>query len=221
MLLDFNRSGRDLAEAIEQNGAMPLPPYIARRRPADATDRETYQTRYAGEEASSVAAPTAGLHFTDRLMSRLAEAGIGRAAVRLHIGLGTFKPLEKKHIAENRLHEEWRRLAPETAEKLNIVRARGHRIVPVGTTAMRTLESCADEAGRIHPAAGPTDIFLKPGDHIRATDALVTNFHLPGSSLFMLVCALMGTDIMQAAYAHAIREKYRFYSYGDACLLLP
>lgn len=219
--LEFDREGAALDAALDAYGAMPLPPYIARRRAADAKDRESYQTCYAGEDAGSVAAPTAGLHFTPRLLEDVATAGILCENVRLHVGLGTFKPLEERHLAENRLHEEWRRVTPEAAEKLNAVRARGHRIVPVGTTAMRTLESCADEAGHIHPATGPTDIFLKPGDRVRATDALMTNFHLPGSSLFMLVCTLMGTDVMQAAYAYAIRNRYRFYSYGDACLLLP
>jgi S-adenosylmethionine:tRNA ribosyltransferase-isomerase len=219
--LEFDREGDSLIAALEVHGAMPLPPYIARRRPADASDRETYQTKFAGEEAASVAAPTAGLHFTPRLLAEIEAAGILREMVRLHVGLGTFKPLEDKHIQENRLHEEWRRLTPEVAARLNAARHTGRRIVPVGTTAMRTLESCADEAGVLHAATGPTDIFLKPGDAIRATDALVTNFHLPASSLFMLVCTLMGTDVMQAAYAHAIREGYRFYSYGDACLLLP
>jgi len=219
--LRFSLSGEALTAALDAHGAMPLPPYIARRRPADARDRETYQTKFAGEDAASVAAPTAGLHFTPRLLEEVEAAGLGRETVRLHVGLGTFKPLEDRHIQENRLHEEWRRLTPETAVRLNAARAQGHRIVPVGTTAMRTLESCVDTDGMLHPATGPTDIFLKPGDAVRATDALMTNFHLPGSSLFMLVCALMGTDIMQAAYAHAIAEKYRFYSYGDACLLLP
>lgn len=221
LLIEFDRDGAALTSALEAYGAMPLPPYIARRRPADAIDRQTYQTRFAAEEAASVAAPTAGLHFTPRLLAELDAAGIQRETVRLHVGLGTFKPLEDRHLAENRLHQEWRRVTPEAAERLNAARAAGARIVPVGTTAMRTLESCAGEDGLIQAATGPTDIFLKPGDIIRATDALVTNFHLPGSSLFMLVCALMGTDIMKAAYAHAIAEKYRFYSYGDACLLLP
>jgi S-adenosylmethionine:tRNA ribosyltransferase-isomerase len=219
--LTFDREGTALEAALEAHGAMPLPPYIARRRPADASDRETYQTKFAGEEAASVAAPTAGLHFTPRLLEEIEIAGIAREHVRLHVGLGTFKPLEERHLLENRLHEEWRRLTPDVAVRLNAARATGGRIVPVGTTAMRTLESCADEEGRLHAATGPTDIFLKPGDRIRATDALVTNFHLPESSLFMLVCALMGTDVMQAAYAHAIGSGYRFYSYGDACLLLP
>lgn len=221
ILLEFNCGGEALVAALNAHGAMPLPPYIARRRPADAADRETYQTRFAGEEAASVAAPTAGLHFTPRLLGEIEDAGLKRETVRLHVGLGTFKPLEDRHISENRLHEEWRRLTPDVAARLNAARAGGARIVPVGTTAMRTLESCVDDAGVLHPATGPTDIFLKPGDRVRASDALMTNFHLPGSSLFMLVCTLMGTDVMQAAYAHAIAERYRFYSYGDACLLLP
>ncbi|MCI4643436.1 MAG: tRNA preQ1(34) S-adenosylmethionine ribosyltransferase-isomerase QueA [Hyphomonadaceae bacterium] len=219
--LAFETSGRALTDWLDEAGAMPLPPYIARRRAADALDRETYQTRFAGEEARSVAAPTAGLHFTERLLSELDAAGLVRETVRLHVGLGTFAPLSESAIAENRLHEEWRRLTPEVARRLNAARGAGHRAVPVGTTAMRTLESCADAQGMLHPATGPTDIFLKPGDTVRATDALVTNFHLPRSSLFMLVCALMGTDLMQAAYAHAIANEYRFYSYGDACLLMP
>lgn len=219
--LAFETSGRSLADWLEEAGAMPLPPYIARRRPADAKDRETYQTRFAGEEARSVAAPTAGLHFTESLLADIAAAGLQRETVRLHVGLGTFAPLSDSALQENRLHEEWRRLSPEVADRLNQARVGGHRIVPVGTTAMRTLESCVDASGILHPATGPTDIFLKPGDAVRATDALITNFHLPRSSLFMLVCALMGTELMQAAYAHAITQKYRFYSYGDACLLLP
>ena len=219
--LVFSVAGAVLEEMLNRHGAMPLPPYIARRRAADANDRTLYQTVFAGDDAASVAAPTAGLHFTRRLLDEIDAAGVFRTHVRLHVGLGTFKPLESHQLEQNRLHAEWRRVTPETATQINAVRAGGRRIVPVGTTAMRTLESCVDEEGRIHPATGPTDIFLKPGDVVRATDALVTNFHLPGSSLFMLVCALMGTDIMQAAYAKAIEEKYRFYSYGDACLLLP
>lgn len=219
--VQFNVSGDGLEAALDAHGAMPLPPYIARRRAADATDRDTYQTKFAGEEAASVAAPTAGLHFTPRLLSEVDAAGLQREMVRLHVGLGTFKPLEARHLEENRLHEEWRRLSSETAAVLNTAREKGKKVVPVGTTAMRTLESCVGAQGVLHAETGPTDIFLKPGDAVRATDALMTNFHLPASSLFMLVCALMGTDVMQAAYAHAIREKYRFYSYGDACLLLP
>lgn len=220
IVLTFNRSGEELDAALDAFGAMPLPPYIARRRAADAMDRETYQTSFAGDEARSVAAPTAGLHFTRRLRDEIEAAGIGSEWVRLHVGLGTFAPLQESQMASGRLHEEWRRVSPEVAQRLNAVRARGNRLVPVGTTALRTLESSV-EAGKIVPTLGSTDIFLKPGDMLQATDALVTNFHLSQSSLFMLVCALMGTEVMQAAYRHAIKERYRFYSYGDACLLLP
>lgn len=221
LLLRFSQSGADLDAAIDAAGAMPLPPYIARRRPADAKDRETYQTEFAGEDAQSVAAPTAGLHFTPRLLGELDAADLRREQVRLHVGLGTFAPLKDEQIASGKLHEEWRHVAPDVAERLNMARAAGAKCVAVGTTALRTLESCAKPDGMIEPASGPTDIFLQPGYAFRATDALMTNFHLPRSSLFMLVCALMGTDIMQAAYAHAIAQEYRFYSYGDACLLLP
>lgn len=218
--LSFGLSGEALDAALDAFGAMPLPPYIARRRAADGKDRETYQTSFAGDEAESVAAPTAGLHFTPRLRDEIATAGIASETVRLHVGLGTFAPLKASQLESGRLHEEWRRVSPEVAARLNAVRDAGKRIVPVGTTALRTLESSVD-GGRLVATMGPTDIFLKPGDRLQATDALVTNFHLPESSLFMLVCALMGTDVMQAAYAHAIAEEYRFYSYGDACLLLP
>ncbi|WP_300379508.1 tRNA preQ1(34) S-adenosylmethionine ribosyltransferase-isomerase QueA [Henriciella sp.] len=219
--LVFNLSGPALDEALDAHGAMPLPPYIARRRAADAQDRQTYQTSFAGNEAQSVAAPTAGLHFTPRLRGEVQAAGIGSEIVRLHVGLGTFAPLKESQLASGRLHEEWRHVSPEVAERLNAVRTAGKRVVPVGTTALRTLESSLAPDGRLTATMGPTDIFLKPGDRLHVTDALVTNFHLPESSLFMLVCALMGTDVMQAAYAHAVKEKYRFYSYGDACLLLP
>lgn len=217
----FHVGDRDLFDWLDAHGAMPLPPYIARRRAADSADRHTYQTRFASDEARSVAAPTAGLHFSERLLAEIDEAGLRRETVRLHVGLGTFAPLDDKALQDNRLHEEWRRLTPDVSTRLNQARASGCRCVAIGTTAMRTLESCAAPDGTLHPATGPTDIFIKPGDPIRATDAMVTNFHLPRSSLFMLVCALMGTDIMQAAYAHAIASDYRFYSYGDACLLLP
>ncbi|MEL6858884.1 MAG: tRNA preQ1(34) S-adenosylmethionine ribosyltransferase-isomerase QueA [Pseudomonadota bacterium] len=221
LVLGFSRSGAELDAAIETVGAMPLPPYIARRRAADQSDRETYQTSFASKDAKSVAAPTAGLHFTPRLLSELEQAGIERTKVCLHVGLGTFAPLKDEQIEQGRLHEEWRQVSPSVADRLNAVRQSGHRCVAVGTTSLRTLESSADEQRQIHPTSGPTDIFIKPGYSFRATDALVTNFHLPASSLFMLVCAFMGTDLMQAAYAHAIAQNYRFYSYGDACLLLP
>lgn len=221
LVLSFSHAGEALRELIERIGAMPLPPYIARRRPADASDRETYQTSFAGEDAKSVAAPTAGLHFTPRLLDEIDRAGILRAQVRLHVGLGTFAPLKDEQIEAGKLHEEWRQVTPNVAEQLNQLRAGGRRSIAVGTTSLRTLESAASEDQIIHPVTGPTDIFLKPGYKFRAIDGLVTNFHLPESSLFMLVCAVMGTEIMQAAYAHAIAEGYRFYSYGDACLLLP
>lgn len=219
--LSFNQKGTAFDAALERYGAMPLPPYIARKRPADEKDKLDYQTRFAGEEARSVAAPTAGLHFGSELMARFDAAGIGRETARLHVGMGTFAPLSEAHWEAGRLHEEWRRLDAETAARLNAARARGERVVPVGTTAMRTLESAVEAGGVLRAVSGRTDIFIRPGDPVRATDALITNFHLPRSSLFMLVCALMGTDIMQAAYAHAIDKSYRFYSYGDACLLLP
>lgn len=217
----FSVGGSELEVALDAHGAMPLPPYIARRRPADAQDRADYQTEFAGEEAESVAAPTAGLHFTGDLLQRLERADICRETVRLHVGLGTFAPLKDEQVQENRLHEEWRRVDDQTAARLNAVRAAEGRVIPVGTTALRTLESSLDATGAFIPTMGPTDIFIKPGDKVRSADALMTNFHLPRSSLFMLVCALMGTDVMQAAYAHAVETGYRFYSYGDACLLLP
>lgn len=220
-ILSFSETGSALDEKLDEVGAMPLPPYIARRRAADRQDRTDYQTRFASNDAGSVAAPTAGLHFTDRLLENLKASRTDREFVRLHVGLGTFMPLTDKHMEEGRLHEEWRSISPEVAGKLNAAREAGKKILPVGTTAMRTLESAATGQGIVQAVSGPTDIFIRPGDPIHATDALMTNFHLPGSSLFMLVSALMGTDIMQAAYAHAIAEKYRFYSYGDACLLLP
>ena len=221
LVLRFSLAGADLDEAIEDAGNMPLPPYIARRRPADSSDRQTYQTSFAGDDAQSVAAPTAGLHFTPRLLNEVDAAGLMRAQVRLHVGLGTFAPLKDEQIESGILHDEWRQITPKVAEQLNEIRGRGGRCVAVGTTSLRTLESSATEDQKILAESGTTNIFIQPGYKFRATDALVTNFHLPGSSLFMLVCALMGTDIMQAAYAHAIAEDYRFYSYGDACLLLP
>ena len=218
--LAFSLSGDALDAALEAHGAMPLPPYIARRRPADARDRTDYQTVFASQEAGSVAAPTAGLHFTPELLGAIDGSGARRHQVTLHVGLGTFAPVKDDQLERHTLHEEWRHLSEQTAAELNAARAGGGRIIPVGTTALRTLESCCDTLGIFSAATGPTDIFLKPGDAIHSTDVLMTNFHLPKSTLFMLVCALMGTEIMQAAYAHAVREDYRFYSYGDACLLI-
>lgn len=219
--LEFNCAGEALMSALLAHGDMPLPPYIARRRKADGLDKTHYQTRFAGDEAASVAAPTAGLHFDQGLLEELEAAKVLREMVRLHVGLGTFAPLTEAHWRSRRLHAEWRQIGADAADRMNAARAAGGKLIPVGTTAMRTLESAVSGAGQLQSVSGPTDIFIRPGDPVRATDGLITNFHLPGSSLFMLVSALMGTDIMQAAYAHAIAQEYRFYSYGDACLLLP
>jgi S-adenosylmethionine:tRNA ribosyltransferase-isomerase len=205
---------------LERAGRMPLPPYIASKRAVDARDREDYQTLFAREDGA-VAAPTAALHFTPRLMEAIAAAGIHAETLTLHVGAGTFLPVKAEDTDDHRMHAEWARIDAETAARLNAVRAAGGRIVAVGTTSLRTLESAADEAGLIHPFAAETRIFITPGYRFRAVDGLVTNFHLPRSTLFMLVSGLMGRDVMQAAYAHAIAGGYRFYSYGDASLLLP
>jgi S-adenosylmethionine:tRNA ribosyltransferase-isomerase len=205
---------------LERAGRMPLPPSIAGRRPADARDRDDYQTMFAREDGA-VAAPTAALHFTPALIAALAEAGIGHETLTLHVGAGTFLPVRAEDTQDHVMHAEWGRIAPGTAERLNAARARGGRIVAVGTTSLRLLESAADEQGKLHPFEGDTAIFITPGYRFRAIDGLITNFHLPRSTLFMLVSALMGVETMRAAYAHAIAERYRFYSYGDASLLLP
>ena len=205
---------------LERAGRMPLPPYIAGRRPADARDREDYQTMFAREEGA-VAAPSAALHFTPALMAALAEAGIGHETLTLHVGAGTFLPVKAEDTEGHVMHAEWGRIAPSTAARLNAARAAGGRIVAVGTTSLRLLESAADRAGRVQPFEGDTAIFITPGYRFRAIDGLITNFHLPRSTLFMLVSALMGVEVMQRAYAHAIASGYRFYSYGDASLLLP
>ena len=205
---------------LERAGTMPLPPYIAGKRPTDAQDREDYQTLFAKEDGA-VAAPTAALHFTDRLMAGLAERGIVTETLTLHVGAGTFLPVKAEDTDDHQMHSEWGRIEPETADRLNAAKAKGGRIIAVGTTSLRLLESATGEDGVIRPFAGDTDIFITPGYEFRAIDGLMTNFHLPKSTLFMLVSALMGTEIMQLAYAHAIGEEYRFYSYGDSSLLLP
>ena len=205
---------------LERAGRMPLPPYIAGRRPADARDRDDYQTMFAREEGA-VAAPTAALHFTPALMAALAEAGIDHETLTLHVGAGTFLPVKAEDTADHLMHSEWGRIAPATAARLNAVRAAGGRIVAVGTTSLRLLESAADPDGQVRPFEGDTAIFIAPGYRFRAIDGLITNFHLPRSTLFMLVSAMMGLEAMQHAYAHAIAAGYRFYSYGDASLLLP
>jgi S-adenosylmethionine:tRNA ribosyltransferase-isomerase len=205
---------------LERAGRMPLPPYIASRRPVDEADREDYQTMFAREEGA-VASPTAALHFTPRLLELLDARGIGRETLTLHVGAGTFLPVKSESIAEHKMHSEWGRIDAATAEQLNAVRASGRRLIAVGTTSLRLLESAADEHGAIRPFEAETDIFITPGYRFKAIDGLITNFHLPKSTLFMLVSALMGLEVMKSAYAHAVERGYRFYSYGDASLLLP
>ena len=205
---------------LERAGRMPLPPYIAGRRPTDEQDRQDYQTLFASEDGA-VAAPTAALHFTPGLLVSLDQAGIGLEMLTLHVGAGTFLPVKADDTEAHRMHSEWGRIDAATAERLNNARAAGGRLIAVGTTSLRLLESAADEDGTITPFAGDTAIFITPGYRFRAVDGLMTNFHLPRSTLFMLVSALMGLDRMQAAYAHAIAQRYRFYSYGDSSLLLP
>jgi S-adenosylmethionine:tRNA ribosyltransferase-isomerase len=216
--LAFAFHGPVLDQAIDERGAMPLPPYIASRRAPDEQDRADYQTVFARAQGS-VAAPTAGLHFTDAMMQQLRARGIGVQFVTLHVGAGTFLPVKADDTDEHRMHAEYAEISAATAEALNAARARGGRIVAVGSTALRLLESAADQAGRLQPFAGETSIFITPGYRFRAADLLLTNFHLPRSTLFMLVAAFSGLDRMRRAYAHAIANGYRFYSYGDACLL--
>ena len=205
---------------LERAGRMPLPPYIASRRPADQSDRDDYQTMFAREDGA-VAAPTAALHFTPKLIEGLEKQGIRRETLTLHVGAGTFLPVKADDTSEHKMHAEWGRIDAETADRLNRVRSTGGRLIAVGTTSLRLLESAADESGTIHPFEGDTAIFITPGYRFKAVDGLITNFHLPRSTLFMLVSALMGLDVMKRAYDHAVEQRYRFYSYGDASLLLP
>lgn len=205
---------------LAQAGTTPLPPYIAARRPADAADLDDYQTLFA-DQPGAVAAPTAALHFTPTLMAALAERGVAHATLTLHVGAGTFLPMKASDTDDHRMHAEWGRIDPATADRLNDVRAAGGRVIAVGTTSLRLIESAADERGHVCPFEGDTAIFITPGYRFRAIDGLLTNFHLPRSTLFMLVSALMGRERMQSAYRHAIAAGYRFYSYGDASLLLP
>ena len=205
---------------LERAGRMPLPPYIAGKRDTDAADQSDYQTMFANKEGA-VAAPTAALHFTPELTRSLEDAGIARETLTLHVGAGTFLPVKAEDTADHRMHAEWGRIDGATADRLNAARAAGGRIVAVGTTSLRLLESATGDDGIIRPFEGDTAIFITPGYRFKAIDGLMTNFHLPRSTLFMLVSALMGIDVMQAAYAHAIAQEYRFYSYGDSSLLLP
>ncbi len=218
--LAFDLAGPALDEAIAAHGHVPLPPYIAGKRSEDFSDRADYQTVFA-RDPGAVAAPTAGLHFTNELLARLAAHGVSRHAVTLHVGAGTFLPVKADDTARHRMHAEWGSVSAATAEALNAARRAGGRVVAVGTTALRILETAADATGAIRPFSGETAIFITPGYRFRAVDLLMTNFHLPRSTLFMLVAAFSGLDTMRTAYAHAIAARYRFYSYGDASLLFP
>lgn len=207
-------------QLLERAGRMPLPPYIAGKRPTDARDRDDYQTMFAARDGA-VAAPTASLHFTPDLLSGLAAAGIGTTMLTLHVGAGTFLPVKSDDTRDHVMHAEWGEVSAETADQLNAVRANGGRVIPVGTTVLRLLESATGEDRIIRRFAGDTAIFITPGYRFNAVDGLMTNFHLPRSTLFMLVSALMGREVMRSAYSHAIAADYRFYSYGDGSLLLP
>ena len=220
VLLVFEQSGPKLDSAIAAVGHIPLPPYIAQKRGEDARDKQDYQTIFA-EKDGAVAAPTAGLHFTSDLLQALKERGVESHRVTLHVGAGTFLPVKADDTDEHKMHAEWGEISSETAEALLAVKARGNRVVSVGTTSLRILESAAQESGKIARFSGETSIFITPGYRFKAIDALMTNFHLPRSTLFMLVSAFSGLDTMRAAYTHAIESEYRFYSYGDASLLFP
>ena len=220
VLLDFHLDQPAFARLLARHGSWPLPPYIRRRRAVDDRDADDYQTVFARAEGA-VAAPTAGLHFTADLLRRLAGAGVGRVDLTLHVGAGTFLPVAVEDTDEHRMHAERGEVTADAAAAVNAARAAGGRIVAVGTTSLRLLESAADPDGRLRPFAGETRLFITPGYRFRCADLLFTNFHLPRSTLFMLVAAFSGLERMQAAYAHARDHDYRFYSYGDACLLHP
>jgi S-adenosylmethionine:tRNA ribosyltransferase-isomerase len=216
--LSFDLAGPDLDAAIATAGSAPLPPYIAGRRAPDQQDLSDYQTVYAAHDGA-IAAPTAGLHFTDGLLARLDAAGVERAHVTLHVGAGTFLPVKAEDTASHVMHAEWREIPCAAANAVNRAKAEGRRVVAIGTTALRSLESAAGEDGRVRAETGETAMFITPGYRFRVVDGLWTNFHLPRSTLFMLVAAFAGLERMKAAYAHAINARYRFYSYGDASLL--
>ncbi|MEM8536989.1 MAG: tRNA preQ1(34) S-adenosylmethionine ribosyltransferase-isomerase QueA [Pseudomonadota bacterium] len=217
--LQFNLSGDDFDAALNAVGAMPLPPYIAAKRPADAADKTDYQTHWARHNGA-VAAPTASLHFDGPLLDALAAKGVQFTHVTLHVGAGTFLPVKVDDVSDHKMHAEWGQVTEAAAADINATRAAGGRIIPVGTTALRLIESAARD-GAMQAWEGSTDIFITPGFDFRMTDALMTNFHLPKSTLMMLVSALMGMDRMRQIYTHAIAEKYRFFSYGDSSLLIP
>jgi len=218
LTLCFDRAGPALDEAIAKIGAPPLPPYIAGKRPPDDEDRADYQTIYAARDGA-VAAPTAGLHFTDELLAQFSAMGVESAHVTLHVGAGTFLPVKADDTSAHVMHSEWREIAQDTTDQINHAKAEGRRVIAIGTTALRTLESAASEDGHVRAESGGTDIFITPGYRFRVVDGLWTNFHLPRSTLVMLVSAFAGLDRMKAVYAHAVAHGYRFYSYGDASLL--
>lgn len=218
--LVFDRAGEAFDAALAEAGAMPLPPYIAAKRPADAQDRQDYQTVF-GRHSGAVAAPTASLHFDRDLLEALAARGVRFAEVTLHVGAGTFLPVKVEDVTTHRMHAEWGQVTAEAAQAINEAKRAGGRVIPVGTTALRLIESAARATGRVQPWEGPTDIFIYPGFAFRVTDALMTNFHLPRSTLLMLVSALMGKDRIDRIYRHAVESGYRFFSYGDASLLIP
>lgn len=220
VLLSFDREGAALEAALAAVGEMPLPPYIVARRAADARDREDYQTVFAANPGA-VAAPTASLHFDEGLLVGLAAQGVRMTRLTLHVGAGTFLPVKVENVADHRMHAEWGEIGTDAVEAVMAARAAGGRVIPVGTTALRLLETAATGPGRIAPWRGETDIFIRPGYAFRVTDGLMTNFHLPKSTLLMLVSALMGVERVRAIYAHAIAARYRFFSYGDSSLLLP
>ena len=220
VVLHFNAAGADLMAKLEAHGVMPLPPYIKRGAEGLGSDRHDYQTMFASQPGAA-AAPTAGLHFTPALMKSIEAAGVSVARLTLHVGAGTFLPVKADDTRDHPMHAEWGEISAAAADAINRARVAGGRVLAVGSTAMRLLETAADEDGRVHPFQGETDIFITPGYAFRAVDLMFTNFHLPRSTLFMLVAAFSGLDRMQAAYAHAIAAGYRFYSYGDACLLEP
>lgn len=219
-IVAFNLKGEDFDAALAQAGSMPLPPYIEAKRKADAQDKEDYQTVWA-RNMGAVAAPTASLHFDEPLLKALAQKGVEFTYVTLHVGAGTFLPVKVDNVEDHKMHAEWGEVSEGAAHEINTTKQRGGRVIPVGTTALRLIESAAPAPGVIAPFLGETDIFIKPGYQFRITDALMTNFHLPKSTLLMLVAALMGRERMRAVYDHALSEGYRFFSYGDASLLLP
>ncbi len=218
--LRFNLTGDDFDAALAQAGAMPLPPYIAAKRPADAQDKQDYQTVFARNKGA-VAAPTASLHFDDALLAQIAAKGVEFTHVTLHVGAGTFLPVKVDDVSQHKMHAEWGEVSAQAADEVNATRAAGGRIIPVGTTALRLIESAATADGQLQPWRGTTDIFIRPGYEFRVSDALMTNFHLPKSTLMMLVSALMGTQTVRDIYKHAIAQGYRFFSYGDASILFP